>query len=147
MDNKTKFFILYPRIAEEEAKSVVDEINYRLGTNYKLWSYAEVDDMEDYFEHVIQPEIENSGIILAMVAKNTTSDVILKKGCKLASDSGEQQIIPIKIGKGRVKAKDWAFGRILLISMMNLNESSSLRTCMVGSACVRKATFTAQESR
>ncbi len=109
MDNKKKFFILYPRIAEEEAKSVVDEINYRLGTDYKLWSYAEVDDEEDYFERVIQPEIENSSIILAMVAKDTNNDVLLKKGCKLASDSGEQQIIPIKIGKGRVKAKDWAF--------------------------------------
>lgn len=109
MDNKNSFFILYPRIAETEAKAVVDEINYRLCIDYKLWSYAEVDDEDEYFEHVIQPEIENTRIVLAMVAKDTNNDFLLKKGCKLASDLGEQQIVPIKIGKGRVKAKDWAF--------------------------------------
>ena len=109
MDNKYRFFILYPRIAEEEAKEVVDALNYRLCIDYKLWSYAEVEDEEDYFDSVIQPAIENASIVLAMVAKDTNNDFLLKKGCKLASDLGEQQIIPIKIGKGRVKAKDWAF--------------------------------------
>ena len=108
MDKKS-FFILYPRIAEAEAKAVVDEINYRLCIDYQLWSYAEVDDEEEYFERVIQPEIENTRLVLAIVAKDTNNDFLLKKGCKLASDLGEQQIIPIKIGKGRVKAKDWAF--------------------------------------
>lgn len=109
MDNKYKFFILYPRIAEEEAKKVVDALNYRLCLDYQLWSYAEVDDEEDFFDRVIQPAIENSSIVLAMVAKDTNNDPLLKRGCKLASDLGEQQVIPIKIGKGRVKAKDWAF--------------------------------------
>lgn len=109
MDHKHKFFILYPRIAEEAAKKVVDELNYRLSLDYQLWSYAEVDDEEEYFDRVIQPAIESSSIVLAMVAKDTNNDPLLKKGCKLASDLGEQQVIPIKIGKGRVKAKDWSF--------------------------------------
>lgn len=108
MDNKTSFFILYPRISEEEVKGIVDELNYRLSIDYKLWSYAAVQDEEDYFDRVLQPEVERADFILAMVAKDTANDNLLKKACKCASDN-DKQVIPIKIGKGRVKSKDWAF--------------------------------------
>lgn len=108
MENKKNFFILYPRVVEEEARSVVDKLNDRLSIDYRLWSYAEVEDEQDYLERFIQPEIERADVILALVAKDTNEDYLLKNGCKYASDR-DLPIVPIKIGKGKLRAKNWSF--------------------------------------
>lgn len=136
MDKKS-FFILYPRVAEEDAMRFTQELNYRLAINYKLWSYAEVEDEVDYFERFIQPEIERAAIILALVAKDTQEDYLLKSGCKYASDLGEQQIVPIKIGDGKVKDKNWSF-RTSIIDFSKEEERANLITNLYGWLGLRK---------
>ena len=107
-DLQSKFFIVYPRDCQQEAMNVVDNINYRLGIDYPLWEYDSVDDTAGYFQEVAQPAIEEAMFVLAFIGKSSEEDYLLKQSVTLCQNLNKS-LVPIKIGDGRVKDKNWGF--------------------------------------
>lgn len=107
-DLQSSFFIAYPRNYQKEAMNMVGNINYRLGINYSLWEYDSIEDTAEYFQEVAQPAIEEALFVLAFVGKSSEDDYMLTQ-CVTLCKNLNKSLVPIKIGEGRVKEKNWGF--------------------------------------
>lgn len=112
-----KFFVCYANDMEDLAKSVVNEINSTLETNYVLWERHVLGDMDIYYEKVVEPAIERASFVLLMLSKNIEAD---KLACRVYSycNNINKSLIPLKIERGRMRLKIFEFR----ISVVDFNE-------------------------
>ena len=66
MNNKSNFFVVYPRLNQSATDKIMHDISFQLGFDYNLWSYAEVQDEEQYYTDVVAPAIEEADFVLIL---------------------------------------------------------------------------------
>lgn len=108
MKSKYHFFVAYPRDGEGETKAILNIVKKRLNIDYELWSYADVQDETEYYQEVVEPAIQDAEFVLAFVGKQSEDDYLLNESIRLCSNLNKS-MVPIKVGSGRIKEKNWGF--------------------------------------
>ena len=108
MKSKNQFFVAYPKDGQGETMAIMKIIEKRLNINYDLWSYSDVKDEADYYQEVIEPTVQEADFVLAVVGKQSEEDYLLTETIRLCNNLNKS-MIPIKLGSGRIKDKNWNF--------------------------------------
>lgn len=108
MKPKYRFYVAYPKDGEDETRAIVNNVKRRLNIDYELWSYAGVQDEADYYQQVVEPAIQDAEFVLVFVGKQSGDDYLLNEAIRLCNNLNKS-MVPIKIGSGRLKEKNWGF--------------------------------------
>ena len=110
MNNKSNFFVVYPRLNQSATDKIMHDISFQLGFDYNLWSYAEVQDEEQYYTDVVAPAIEEADFVLIFIGYNSEKnyDYIVAKSASLCRNMNKS-VLPVKYGSYEVDEKYWNF--------------------------------------
>lgn len=130
MKSKYRFFVAYPKDGEGETNAIINIVKKRLNIDYELWSYADVQDETEYYQEVVEPAIQDADFVLAFVGKQTEEDYLLNESIRLCNNLNKS-MVPIKVGSGRIKEKNWGF-RTKVVDFCDESQRISLLEQMHG---------------
>ena len=105
---ENRFFVIYPKARYDETNKIMQDIADRLGIDYQLWSYSDVNDEYDYYQSVVEPSIEKAEFVLVFLANGSENEYLVSESVRFSSNLNKS-VVPIKLKNSDLKEKDWNF--------------------------------------
>lgn len=121
---QNKFFVCYAKAYENLATNIIGEISENLGINYSLWSYAEVDDVDSYFEYTVAPILDIAEFVLFIVNNSVEQDEMVMKVYKYCNNLNKS-MVPVRVEPKRLKLNNMAF-RSRIYNYLEKDDAESL---------------------